>query len=373
MLFSINQKEFVQMAYRAQCVVERKTTMPILSHVLLRAKDGHVHASSTDLEMSLQEFIPASIDEEGSVALPVVLLHDILKKLSPDSQVIVSQTPGDSQVVVKSEKSKFKLPCLEGDDFPNIQINKDLPYNFQITPDKLLDAIDMVKFSIAADGGRYNLGGICLHTSVLGGENFLDLVTSDGHRLSHTSIPLISYTPDMPPILISKKMAMELFSILIKNSMPVEISFSENQIVFEQGDLMFISRLVDATFPPYQEMIPHCSYFGTINAKVFFDALERLSPVVLHEKSPHINMLLSGETLKLYAPSQGHGEGTDELLIDYNGPEISLMMNLRYLIDIVSRLKETEVQIDFENGAGAIIVKDMQNPSTYCILMPMRG
>jgi DNA polymerase-3 subunit beta len=97
-----------------------------------------------------------------------------------------------------------------------------------------------------------------------------------------------------------------------------------------------------------------------------------MSPLVLSEKTPHVNFHFQGEVLKMHAPSQGHGEARDEVLINYNGPEISLTLNLRYLLDIVSRLKETEVQIDLESSNGGIIIKDMQNPSTFCILMTMR-
>ncbi len=373
MHFVINQKDFVEMIHRAQSVVERKTTMPILSHVLIRAEHGRIHASSTDLEMSLQESCVAEIEAEGSVALPVFLLHEILRKLPSSASVTVIKNIDENQVHIKSEKSRFKVPCLESKDFPDIKISTDLPFRFHINPTKLLEGVDLVRFSIAVDGGRYNLSGIYLHTSVENGDNFLDLVTSDGHRLTHTKVPLVAYTPNMPGILISRKMAGELFSILSKSEDPILVAYSENQIVFEQGNLTFISRLVDATFPAYQEMIPSCSYHGTINAKIFLDALERLSPIVSNEKSPHINITLSGEMMKLHAPSQGQGEARDELLVNYNGPEMSLMMNLRYLIDIVSRLKETEVQIDFENASSGIVVSDMQNPGTFCILMPMRG
>ena len=372
MRFKIRQKDFLEMVYRAQSIVERKTTLPILSHVLIETKEGKIFATSTDLEMSLQESKPADIEELGSIVVPVVLLHEILKKLPQDSDIVVSKSQDESLVHVKSGNSRFKLPSLDITDFPNIQIPQSLNFHFDVHPTQLLNSLDMVRFSICSEESRYNLSGVFFDTNTDQEKNKICLVTSDGHRLTHSTLKVNGQLSVMPEFLISKKMCQELFSIVEKTEDQVQVFYSENQIVLKQKDLMFSSRLVDATFPDYKNMIPVCSQHATLNAKDFLNSLERLSPLV-NDRSPHVHMSFSNDNLKLLVPSENNSEATDEIYINYNGPSISLILNLRYLLEIVSRLKETEMQISFETDSTPVIISDMQDLQTYCVLMPMRG
>ena len=233
-----------------QSVVERRNTIPILSNVLIEARDdGSIRLMATDLDLQVDESVPAQVAQAGATTVSAHTFFDIVRKLPEGSQVELSAAEGKMQVV--AGRARFNLSTLPRDDFPVIA-EGELPTRFELPAATLRQIIDKTRFAISSEETRYYLMGIFLHVA----DDKLKAAATDGHRLARVTVDKPEGADGMPDVIIPKKCVVELRKLLDEVEGTAEISLSPTKVRFGLGSAVLTSKLIDGTFPDYNRVIP---------------------------------------------------------------------------------------------------------------------
>ena len=233
-----------------QSVVERRNTIPILSNVLIEAReDGSIRLMATDLDLQVDESVPANVTQPGATTVSAHTLFDIVRKLPEGSQVELTAAEGKMQVV--AGRSRFNLSTLPRDDFPVIA-EGELPTRFELPAATLRQIIEKTRFAISTEETRYYLMGIFLHVV----DDQLRAAATDGHRLARVTVPRPDGAEGMPDVIVPRKAVAELYRLLEELEGTVEVSLSPTKIRFGLGSAVLTSKLIDGTFPDYNRVIP---------------------------------------------------------------------------------------------------------------------
>ena len=240
----INSSELLKALNHVHGIVEVRHTLPILSNIILIAKDDILSLSSTNLDIYCSDVISAEIQTAGEISVSAITFFEIVKRLPAGSDVIMSMESTDSELVIKCGRSKFNLSTLKIDDFPTIS-DADLSTAFVMTSEELIRLVDKTKFAISNEETRYYLNGIFFHKAERNSIQFLRAVATDGHRLAQYDIPLPQGAEDMTGIIIPKKTIQELRKVLDDADGDINISLNENKIKFSFNNLKIISKVID--------------------------------------------------------------------------------------------------------------------------------
>ncbi|MFN4097756.1 MAG: DNA polymerase III subunit beta, partial [Sphingomonas sp.] len=233
-----------------QSVVERRNTIPILSNVLIEASlDGSLRLMATDLDLQIDETVPAAVDQAGAITVPAHTLFDIARKLPEGAQVEL--TAAEGKIKVNAGRAKFELGTLPRDDFPVIA-EGELPTVFELPAETLKQIIDKTRFAISTEETRYYLNGIFLHVA----DDSLKAAATDGHRLARVTVPRPEGAEAMPDVIVPRKCVAELRKLLDEVDGSVGVSLSGSKIRFDLGAAILTSKLIDGTFPDYSRVIP---------------------------------------------------------------------------------------------------------------------
>ncbi len=370
MKLSIERAALLRSLNHVQSVVERRNTIPILSNVMMKAEDGVLSLTTTDMDLEINESVAASVDEPGSTTAPANTLHDIVRKLPDGSDVELTLNAEQTQMVVKAGRSQFKLSCLPITDFPEIGAG-DLPTSFGIPAADLRALIDRTKFAMSTEETRYYLNGIYLHQAEHDGVQVLRAVATDGHRLARFEMPLPDGAAGMPGIIIPRKAIGELRKLSDDAADTIQITLSENKIRFTFDHVILTSKLIDGTFPDYQRVIPEGNdKIVEIDAKILTAAVDRVS-TISDGKSRAIKINLHGKQMTVSASSAEAGSATEE--VEVNGDtDIEIGFNAKYLLDITSQIEGEGCRLTLADPASPTIIQDNSDPSALYVLMPLR-
>ena len=322
MEFKINSSDLLKALSHIQGIVEVRHTLPILSNIILKAKDNELTLSSTNLDIYCADKIKAEVSIAGEISVSAVTFFEIVKRLPSGSEVVMTMEDGENEIMLKCGRSKFNFSTLKTDDFPIISDN-DLSTNFVLSADELIRIIDKTKFAVSNEETRYYLNGIFLHKADRNSIQFLRAVATDGHRLAQYDIPLPQGAEDITGIIIPKKTIFELRKVLDDANGDVSISLNENKIKFTFNDLKIISKVIDGTFPDYTKVIPQNNNknFKTNNNELK-NAIDRVSAVAANEesKSKAIKLSLEDNKLNLSVESQSKGSANEIICLLYTSP-----------------------------------------------------
>ena len=233
-----------------QSVVERRNTIPILSNVLMEAReDGSLRLMATDLDLQVDESVPANVSQAGATTVSAHTFFDIVRKLPEGSQVELTAAEGKMQVV--AGRARFNLSTLPRDDFPVIA-EGELPTRFELPAATLRQIIEKTRFAISSEETRYYLMGIFLHVV----DDQMRAAATDGHRLARVTVAKPDGAEGMPDVIVPRKAVTELYRLLEELEGTVEISLSPTKIRFGLGSAILTSKLIDGTFPDYNRVIP---------------------------------------------------------------------------------------------------------------------
>ena len=304
-------------------IVEVRHTLPILSNIILKAKDNELILSSTNLDIYCADKIKAEVSIAGEISVSAVTFFEIVKRLPSGSEVMMTMEEDENEIILKCGRSKFNLSTLKTDDFPIISDN-DLSTNFVLSADELIRIIDKTKFAVSNEETRYYLNGIFLHKADRNSIQFLRAVATDGHRLAQYDIPLPQGAEEITGIIIPKKTIFELRKVLDDANGDVSISLSENKIKFNFNDLKIISKVIDGTFPDYTKVIPQNNNKNfTTNNNELKNAIDRVSAVAANEESKSKAIKLSLEDNKLNLSVESQSKGSANEIIDLSLIHIS--------------------------------------------------
>jgi len=369
MKLTIERGALLRALAHVQGVVERRNTIPILSNVQLAAEDGRLSLTATDLDIAVVEAFGAEIDQAGGTTAPAHTLFDIVRKLPEGAQVQL--THHDNRLSVKAGRSTFALACLPRDDFP-VMAEGDTPVSFQVSAPDLKRMIDRVRFAISTEETRYYLNGIYLHAAEEAGVKMLRAVATDGHRLARIDLPLPGGAAALQGVIVPRKTVGELRKLLDEATGDVTIGVGESKIRFAFGDVVLTSKLIDATYPEYERVIPTGNdKLLEVEAKSFAIAVDRVS-TISSEKSRAVKLSLEKDRVTLSATSPENGSATEELAAKYPGKGLEIGFNSRYLMDIAGQIDGEWARFLLADAGAPTVIRDAGDDSVLYVLMPMR-
>jgi DNA polymerase III subunit beta len=367
----IDRGELLRALGHVTSVVERRTTIPILSNVFLKASNGMLHLKATDLEREVVEQLAANVVQPGAVTVPAHLLHDIVRKLPDGSEVEIKRDPEKERLTLHSGQSQFALQTLAAEDFPDLS-GGEFPHAFELPAHELKRLIDKTRFAISTEETRYYLNGIYLHPVQVDGTSSLRAVATDGHRLAQMDIPLPDGAAGMPGVIVPRKTVHELQRLLEASEHNARVSVSPAKVRFIIGDVTLTSKLIDGTFPDYGRVIPQNNdkELRVSNAE-FISAVDRVSTIA-SDRGRAVKLAINGSKLTLSVNNPEGGSATEEVAVDYTATPIEIGFNARYLLEIASQLESDTAQFKLSDSGSPTIVRDGSDADALYVLMPMR-
>ena len=349
-----------------QSVVERRNTIPILSNVLIEAReDGSIRLMATDLDLQVDESVPANVSQPGATTLSAHTLFDIVRKLPEGSQVELSAAEGKMQV--NAGRSRFSLSTLPRDDFPVIA-EGDLPTRFELPAATLREIIEKTRFAISSEETRYYLMGIFLHVI----DDQMRAAATDGHRLARVTVSKPDGADGMPDVIIPRKAVQELYRLLEELEGTVEISLSPTKVRFGLGSAVLTSKLIDGTFPDYNRVIPTANdKLLKLDPKSFSAGVDRVSTIA-SEKTRAVKISVDRDKVTLSVTSPENGIATEEVPADYGADGLEIGFNARYLLDILSEIDGDTVEVHLADAAAPTLLRENDKSNALYVLMPMR-
>jgi DNA polymerase III subunit beta len=349
-----------------QSVVERRNTIPILSNVLLEAReDGSIRLMATDLDLQVDETIPANVSQSGAITVSAHTFFDIVRKLPEGSQVELAAAEGKMQVV--AGRSRFNLSTLPRDDFPVIA-EGDLPTRFEVPAATLREIIEKTRFAISSEETRYYLMGIFFHVV----EDQLRAAATDGHRLARVTVSRPDGADGMPDVIVPRKAVNELYRLLEELEGTVEISLSATKVRFGLGSAILTSKLIDGTFPDYNRVIPTANdKLLRLDPKSFSAGVDRVSTIA-SEKTRAVKMSVDRDKVTLSVTSPENGLATEEIPADYGADGIEIGFNAKYLLDILGEIDGDVVEVHLADAAAPTLLRENDKSNALYVLMPMR-
>ena len=354
-----------------QSIVNKKNTLPILANILIEAQQNSLTLSSTDMDISITETISCNVIEEGSTTLNAQLIFDIIKKLPENNEIEFISNDGKI-LTIRTNVSKFSLSCLPKDEFPIITTVSNDGMRLKVKSENIYSLIDKTKFAISNEETRYFLNGLYFNVSNNDKSSLLTFVGTDGHRLATSSIETEQFNNEVPGVIIPKKTINELSKLLSDINCDLEIDISSNKIIFYINNLILISKLIDGNFPDYTKVIPNNNnHHLFINRQNLLSAVDRVSTIA-NEKNPSIKFKLLKNLLNLSTINNENSTATEDIVTKYEGDEIEIGFNSKYIMDILDNLEGEEIKISFNDNSSPIIAQEKSGSEITYVLMPMR-
>jgi len=361
----INREVLLKPLSNVTGIVERRHTLPILSNLLLEAKNNTIQLTTTDLEMQISLTIQTELQEELSTTISAKKFLDICRSL-PDA-IDIDLISKDSRMTVKAGKSRFNLQTLPAADYPVMTKVSGESIEIQLPQLELKRLLKQVEFAMAQQDIRYYLNGLLLEVN----GNKLNLVGTDGHRLSFTSATL-SQTHEKTDVILPRKTVIELIKLLEDSDEEVAIEIAAGQVNFAFGDMRLISKVIDGKFPDYHRVIPstHGNTF-TANRVEILTAMQRAS-ILSNEKYRGIRMVLSENNIKLISTNTEQEEAEEELEINYTQDSLDIGFNVTYLIDVLNNTQQENINFSFADANSSCLITVPEDNDYKYVVMPMR-
>lgn len=374
MELTVAKKDLLRLATRMQGVAERKSTMPVLANVLL-AVDGPnaVRLSATDLYLAISGKIPAEVTRGGSVAVPA---KDLLErvKMMPDGPIMVA-SHDNSTTTLKAAGSarRYTLKGMPGDDFPPLPAPSEGAPTLALDVSVLQQLIGCTHYSISADETRAHLNSAKFEWE----GDLVRMVTTDGHRLSKMEVK-VSGRQASAAMLIPLKAIQELRRLCdeaateTKDSPQIQITQSGSSAFFQSAGMTFSVKLVDAQFPPYQQVIPQSTDKKLLAPRsALADALRAVS-IAASERTGGVKLSLGDGKMRISSESPETGDGFDEIPIDYAGAPITIGFNAKYFLDVLGALDEDDVELGLGGDLDPAVIRPASDRRFLAVIMPMR-
>tara|TARA_Y100001970_G_C14168049_1_gene822504 strand:+ start:18 stop:1130 length:1113 start_codon:yes stop_codon:yes gene_type:complete len=370
MKFSVNQKDLQNSLNYCQGVIEKRSTLPILSNVLLESKGKSLKITATDLDLIfIQNISNIEIIEEGETTTSCSIMYDIVRKFSNEKKINFNLI-NENKINLESDKSSFNLNCLKASEFPITEENFS-ENEFKLNSKTILKLLNKCKFSVSNDETRHYLSGIFLHLTENDNKKFLTGVATDSHRMA-ISKTLLQDKINFEPIILPKKTIFQLCSLLEDYDGEVKISNLKSKIKFEFNNIILMSKLIDGKFPNYLQVIPKDNQKKLeIDLKPFLTSVDRVASVSL-DKKDGLRMNLANDNLNLSVNNSNSGDGKESLFVKF-GHEIDISFNPRYLIDVASNLDGNKIEIYLKDSGSPALIKDPSDFDSIYVIMPMKG
>ncbi len=345
-------------------VVERRQTMPILSNILLSARDNRLRATGTDLEVELVAAAEVTVQQPGDITVPGRKLLDIVRNLPEKSQVTLTRE--GERIVLRGGRSRFTLSSLPAAEFPVIdEIHATQTVTIRAQDCRRL--IDKTHFAMAQQDVRYYLNGTLLESN----GQVLRAVATDGHRLSWCEVALGGPAREMQQIILPRKGVLEL-QRLLDGEGEIEIAIGTNHVRVQIGEVRFTSKLIDGKFPEYGRVIPaDPPRIMSASREALRAALQRTA-ILSNEKYRGVRLTFASGLLTVQAHNPEQEEAEDQLEVSFTGDEIEIGFNVSYLLDALGAVETETVEVGLTDANSSCLIRAPGNVNTKYVVMPMR-
>jgi DNA polymerase-3 subunit beta len=353
-----------------QGIVERKNTIPILANVLLEAKGDEVKLLATDLEVALRSRCSASVTKSGSLTLPAKKLYEIVKAL-PETDVRIEQDKNG--VKVAADRFDSRMQTLPREDFPTLPESSG-NFSAKLSRDVVKQMIAKTQFAITGEDTRYFLNGALFIQRA----DSMSLVSTDGHRLALITVQREKGKgrkgDDEERVILPRKTLLELGRLLAEGEGDIQYERGENHLFFEVGGRLLISRMIDGQFPAFERVIPKSN-----DKRVEFDrdrltsAVKRVA-LLSNERSRAVKFQIDKGKVEIASSSPEFGEAKEMIVVDYDGPPVTICFNAQYVLDFLAVVETDSVGLEFKDEMSQAVMKPVgaENYEYTYVIMPMR-
>ena len=371
MKVAIERAALLKAMSRAQGVVERKNTIPILSNVLVEAEGDKVSLRATDLDIEVIEHLPAMVEQAGATTVAAHLLHEIVRKLPDGAQLNLNADPSTGRLDVVAGRSRFSLATLPREDFP-VMASSEYQCSFGLKAPIARRLFDKSKFAVSTEETRYYLNGVYMHVAEEEGTKVLRAVATDGHRLARIDTDLPEGAEESPGVIVPRKTVGELRKLLDDDESEIAISVSETKIRFSVEGLVLTSKVIDGAFPDYSRVIPAGNTKRMeVDAAEFASAVDRVA-TVSQERSRAVKLAMEQDKLTLSVNSPDAGSAAEELVVAYGDDSMEIGFNAKYLLEIASQVDRENAVFMFADANAPTLVREGDDASAVYVVMPMR-
>ena len=367
MKFTIPKEQMMTGLQAVQNIVGSRTTLPILSNVLLRGGDGKLELTTTDLDVSISCVVNVDIKESGAFTVPVKKFFGIVRELTASELEV--EVDEKNACRLRAGASYYKLNGLAAEEFPPLPVFSEKK-KIVLSQEKVKGMLCRTSFAVSTDETRYVLNGIFVSLK----EHKLTFVSTDGRRLALTEEE-VELTPENEAEFIIPTKAINELNRLLQTSGEVEIKFTENQASFQLKDekgssVLLITKLVEGNYPNYKQVIPaEASERVALGREELLQALRR-AEIMTSEKSNSVKLAFTKNNLTITANTPEVGEGRESLAVNYKGKDLSIAFNPGYLMDPLKALDNDEVFLELTDELSPGVVK-INGPFLY-VIMTMR-
>jgi DNA polymerase-3 subunit beta len=364
MKFSATREHVLEALQSVIGVVERRQTMPVLSNVLLSARDNRLRIAGTDLEVELVAAAEVSVQQPGDITVPGRKLLDIVRTL-PEKTALTLAREGE-KVLIRGGRSRFTLSSLPASEFPVIEdINAQQSLSIRAQDCRRL--IDKTHFAMAQQDVRYYLNGTLLETD----GKVLRAVATDGHRLAWCEVPLEGKARELLQIILPRKGVLEL-QRLLDGEGQIEIAIGTNHVRVNIGEVRFTSKLIDGKFPEYSRVIPaQPPRVMTAKRDVLRAALQRTA-ILSNEKYRGVRLTFAPGLLTVQAHNPEQEEAEDQVEVAFAGDEIEIGFNVSYLLDALAAIDVENVEVGLTDANSSCMIRAPGDVTVKYVVMPMR-
>jgi DNA polymerase-3 subunit beta len=363
MEIKITQQDFLEGLSKTLSVVERKSTRPILSNILLEADKLGLKLTASDLEVTLCLIVPAQVIKPGKITVPSRSIHDIIRALSADE--IHLTLKDNDRIELKAGNSEFVIPGLNASEFPKLPEVKVDEVEFEC--EEFYELLRKTSFSMSTDETRHNLAGILIESNDQG----FKAVSTDGHRLSVVNKSITHQGLGDIKVIVPKKGVSELKKML-SNSGSFQLSIDQKNLKAVKGNETLYVRLIDGEFPDYTRVIPdNNNKIAILPRAEFMGALKRVS-LLANEKSKGVVLKFMSGMLEVSINNPDLGEAKEELPIEYSEDRLSIGFNAKYFLEALDVLTDDSAVIALQTDLTPCLIKSEKDQGFLSVIMPMR-
>jgi DNA polymerase-3 subunit beta len=366
MKLTIPRDELLRGTARAQTVVERRGTLPILANVLISTADQQVVLSATDLEVGVVSIHPAEVEEAGRTTLAARKLHEIVRELDHDHVQI--QTTDDSRVRIQAGTAAFSLLAVSADEYPSIASSEGVDF-IPLEASILRSLIDHTLYATSTDETRYHLNGVYVQTHA----GRLRFVATDGHRLALAeAAPAAVLAILHKSIIVPRKALAEIRRLCDETDGSVEIGLQENFLLVRKPGFLLSSRLIDAQFPNYEGVLPtHTRISIRVDREQLLHGVRRIA-LVATDRAGGFTLRLADQRVHLSASNPELGDVHEDLPVDWTGDPFQASFDARYLADALASLAGKEALLEFVDELSPLQLRPADLTDQIAVIMPMR-
>ncbi len=368
MKFTITRQNLHQGLAAVSASIPTKTTLPVLSNILLEARDDGVWMSGTDLDVAVRVKVPADVPEDGNLTAPGKKLQEIAREL-PDQPVEV--TARGDQLELRCGRSAFKLNGLPSDEFPSLP-GIDFQEGWSVTGKELQKLIHHTAFAVSTEESRPILNGVLWELR----DGLMRMVATNGHRLARMAVPAGVATATSADFIVPPA-ALQQVQRLFKTEDELEVARDGNHLGFKAAGTEVYTRLIEGSYPNYEQVIPKDNDRFAIVDKGALESAVRRMAVVASDQTHRIRLLFETDRVHLNVLTPDLGEGQDELELQFEGPDLEIGFNANYLLEVLRYMPTEEVKMTFKAPERATTIEPVSpEPDEIidylCLVMPLR-